>query len=41
MRFTLDETQQTIADLAGEVLESTGADAPDRAWKALGEAGLL
>jgi alkylation response protein AidB-like acyl-CoA dehydrogenase len=41
MRFTLDEKQQAIADLAGGVLDGTGADAPDRAWKALGEAGLL
>jgi 3-oxo-4-pregnene-20-carboxyl-CoA dehydrogenase alpha subunit len=41
MRFTLDEKQQAIADLAGEVLDGTGADAPERAWKALGQAGLL
>jgi alkylation response protein AidB-like acyl-CoA dehydrogenase len=41
MRFALDETQQVIAQVAGEVLDSTGADSPDRAWKALGEAGML
>ncbi len=41
MRFTLDERQQAVADLAAEVLDSTSADSPDRAWKALGQAGLL
>ena len=41
MEFALDERQQAIADLAGDVLDGTGADAPERAWKALGQAGLL
>jgi 3-oxo-4-pregnene-20-carboxyl-CoA dehydrogenase alpha subunit len=41
MRFALDEKQQAVADLAGEVLDGSGADAPERAWKALGQAGLL
>jgi alkylation response protein AidB-like acyl-CoA dehydrogenase len=41
MRFTPDERQQAVADLAAEVLDSTSADSPDRAWKALGQAGLL
>jgi alkylation response protein AidB-like acyl-CoA dehydrogenase len=41
MRFDLDETQQEIAKLAADVLESTGADPPERAWKALAQAGLL
>ncbi|GIJ60666.1 acyl-CoA dehydrogenase family protein [Virgisporangium aurantiacum] len=38
MRFTLDEKQQAIADLAAEVLDDTG---PEQAWKALAGAGLL
>src|SRR5690349_16432618 len=41
MRFTLDEKQQAIADLAGEVLDDTGADDAERGWKALAGAGLL
>jgi alkylation response protein AidB-like acyl-CoA dehydrogenase len=41
MEFTLDEKQQAVVDLAAEVLDSTGADSPDRAWKALAQAGLL
>jgi 3-oxo-4-pregnene-20-carboxyl-CoA dehydrogenase alpha subunit len=41
VRFTLDETQQAIAQLAGEVLDGAGADPPERAWKALGQAGML
>lgn len=41
MDFTLDGTQRAIADLAGDVLDGTGTDAPERAWKALGQAGLL
>jgi 3-oxo-4-pregnene-20-carboxyl-CoA dehydrogenase alpha subunit len=38
MRFTLDEKQQAVADLAAEVLDDTG---PEQAWKALAGAGLL
>jgi alkylation response protein AidB-like acyl-CoA dehydrogenase len=41
MRFEPDETQQAIAQLAADVLDSTGADLPERAWKALGQAGML
>jgi 3-oxo-4-pregnene-20-carboxyl-CoA dehydrogenase alpha subunit len=41
MRFTLDETQRAIAEGAGDVLDGTGADPPERAWKALGQAGML
>ncbi|MCW2504681.1 MAG: Acyl-CoA dehydrogenase [Actinomycetia bacterium] len=46
MLFDLDETQQAIAQLAGHVLDSavldrTGADPPEHAWKALAQAGLL
>ena len=49
MDFTLDETQQVIARIAGEVLdplEAGNTDADDAAfdqaaWKALGQAGLL
>jgi alkylation response protein AidB-like acyl-CoA dehydrogenase len=41
MHFDLDETQQTIAQLAASVLDSPGADLPERAWKALAQAGLL
>jgi alkylation response protein AidB-like acyl-CoA dehydrogenase len=41
MDFTLDDKQQAVCDLTGEVLDSTGADSPDRAWKALAQAGLL
>jgi alkylation response protein AidB-like acyl-CoA dehydrogenase len=41
MRFELDETQQVIVQVAGEVLDSSGADLPDRVWKALGQAGML
>lgn len=43
MRFELDDTQQVIAQVAGEVLDGTGADSdvPERAWKALGQAGML
>ncbi|MEU7907177.1 acyl-CoA dehydrogenase family protein [Actinoplanes sp. NPDC049118] len=38
--FRLDEAQETVARLAGEVLDGN-ADTPERAWKALGQAGLL
>lgn len=38
--FRPDEAQQTITRLAGEVLDGN-ADTPERAWKALGQAGLL
>lgn len=36
-----DETRQAVLGLAEEVLDGLGADAPDRAWTALGQAGLL
>jgi 3-oxo-4-pregnene-20-carboxyl-CoA dehydrogenase alpha subunit len=42
--FTLDENQQVIARLAGEVLAAHGqfeGDLDSAAWKALGHAGLL
>jgi len=38
--FALDETQDDIVRLAGEVLDGN-ADTPDRLWKSLGQAGLL
>ena len=38
--FRPDEAQETIARLAGEVLDGD-ADTPERLWKALGQAGLL
>jgi alkylation response protein AidB-like acyl-CoA dehydrogenase len=38
--FRPDEAQDTIARLAGEVLDGN-ADTPERGWKALGQAGLL
>jgi 3-oxo-4-pregnene-20-carboxyl-CoA dehydrogenase alpha subunit len=38
--FALDETQDDIVRLAGEVLDGN-ADHPDRLWKSLGQAGLL
>ena len=38
--FRPDEAQETIARLAGEVLDGD-ADTPERLWKALGSAGLL
>lgn len=38
--FRPDEAQETIARLAGEVLDGE-ADTPERAWRALGGAGLL
>jgi 3-oxo-4-pregnene-20-carboxyl-CoA dehydrogenase alpha subunit len=38
--FRPDEAQETIARLAGEVLDGN-ADTPERVWKALGQAGLL
>jgi hypothetical protein len=38
MDFELEETQQVVARLAGEVLSTAP---PDGAWKALGQAGLL
>jgi alkylation response protein AidB-like acyl-CoA dehydrogenase len=41
MDFTPDERQRAVLDLAAEVLDSTGADPPERAYKALGQAGLL
>jgi 3-oxo-4-pregnene-20-carboxyl-CoA dehydrogenase alpha subunit len=41
MRFDLDETQHTVADLAAEVLGGAGTDPPERTCKALGESGLL
>ena len=41
MRFEPDETQQAVVRLAAEVLDGTGVEAPDRTWKALGQAGLL
>lgn len=41
MRFTPDETQQEIVRLTGDALDAAGADLPERAWKALGQAGLL
>ncbi len=44
MDFTLDENQQVIARLAGEVLDAHGqfeGDFDSAAWKALGHAGLL
>ncbi|WP_130512140.1 acyl-CoA dehydrogenase family protein [Krasilnikovia cinnamomea] len=40
MDFELDEAQRAIVRLAGDVLDDN-ADAPERAWKALGQAGLL
>ncbi len=41
MDVTLDERQQAILGLADEVLDTMGAEAPERAWKAMGQAGLL
>lgn len=41
MDFTLDERQQAIRDVAAGVLDNLGADPPERAWKALGQADLL
>ncbi len=41
MRFAYDETHQAIAQVAAEVLDGTGADLPERTWKALGQAGML
>ena len=38
--FALDEAQEAIVRLAGEVLEDN-ADTPERLWKSLGQAGLL
>jgi alkylation response protein AidB-like acyl-CoA dehydrogenase len=38
--FALDDAQEAIVRLAGEVL-SDNADTPDRLWKSLGQAGLL
>ena len=38
--FALDEAQEAVVRLAGEVL-SDNADTPDRLWKSLGQAGLL
>ena len=38
--FGRDESQDAIVGLAGEVLDGN-ADTPERAWKALGQAGLL
>jgi alkylation response protein AidB-like acyl-CoA dehydrogenase len=38
--FELDDAQEAIVRLAGEVLDGT-MDTPDRLWKALGQAGLL
>jgi len=38
--FALDEAQEAIVRLAGEVL-SDNADTPERLWKSLGQAGLL
>jgi alkylation response protein AidB-like acyl-CoA dehydrogenase len=38
--FALDEAQEEIVRLAGEVL-SDNADTPERLWKSLGQAGLL
>lgn len=41
MDFDLDESQQAIAQAAGEALDRTDADPPERVWKALGQAGML
>src|SRR6266540_1283089 len=41
MRFVYDETHQAIAQVPAEVLDGTGADLPERTWKALGQAGML
>jgi len=38
--FALDEAQEAIVRLAGEVLNDN-ADTPERLWKSLGQAGLL
>ena len=38
--FALDEAQEAIVRLAGEVL-GDNADTPERLWKSLGQAGLL
>ena len=38
--FALDDAQEAIVRLAGEVL-GDNADTPERLWKALGQAGLL
>jgi 3-oxo-4-pregnene-20-carboxyl-CoA dehydrogenase alpha subunit len=38
--FALDEAQEAIVRLAGEVL-SDNADTPEHLWKSLGQAGLL
>jgi alkylation response protein AidB-like acyl-CoA dehydrogenase len=38
--FALDEAQEAVVRLAGEVL-SDNADTPDRLWKSHGQAGLL
>ncbi|WP_433363938.1 acyl-CoA dehydrogenase family protein [Actinoplanes sp. CA-142083] len=38
--FALDDAQEAIVRLAGEVL-SDNADTPERLWKSLGQAGLL
>ncbi|GAA4724736.1 acyl-CoA dehydrogenase family protein [Phytohabitans rumicis] len=40
MDFTPDEAQEAVVRLAADVLEGAG-DAPERAWKALAQAGLL
>lgn len=40
MDFRPDESQQAIIDLAGEVLDGGDGD-PEKAWAALGQAGLL
>jgi alkylation response protein AidB-like acyl-CoA dehydrogenase len=38
--FALDDAQEAIVRLAGEVLDDN-ADTPERLWKSLGQAGLL
>lgn len=41
MQFEPDETQQAIAQAAGDALRRTDADPPERVWKALAQAGML
>jgi alkylation response protein AidB-like acyl-CoA dehydrogenase len=41
MKFELSDAQQAIAQVAADALGSPGADQAERAWKALGQAGML
>lgn len=41
MQFEPDETQQVIARVTGETLDRGDAEQSERAWKALGQAGML